>query len=69
MLVQAGFEFSNASLEEQELLVLVGKLLLLEWKEVQQCADEAADCWRGCRPVFGSDAIGWCQVVHAASMS
>ena len=69
MQLQASFEISNASLEDVELLVLVGKLLLLERKEVQQRANQAADCWRGSRPVIGRDAIRWCQVVHAASMS
>ena len=68
MLVEPGFQFSIARLEKQLVLLKLGKLLLLEGQDVQKDTDELTDCWRRCRPVVRENSIGWCQVVHAASM-
>src|SRR5215208_1186913 len=68
VLVEPGFQFGNARLEEQVLLLKLGKLLLLEGQDMQEHTDELTDCqWCG-RPVVRENPIGWCQVVHAASM-
>ena len=69
MLIETGLHLSNTRLEQQAVLVLVGQLVLLEREDVQKYTDELTDRWRRCRPVLNADAIGWCQVVHAASMS
>lgn len=68
MLVEPGFQFGSARLEEQVVLLKLGKLLLLEGQDVQKHTDELTDCWRRGRPVVRCNPIGWCQVVHAASM-
>jgi hypothetical protein len=69
MLVHTSLQLGDTRLEEQNVLLLVGKLLLLERENLQQHTDELTDCWRRCRPIHRCDAIRWCQVVHAASMS
>jgi hypothetical protein len=68
MRFEPGFQFSSARLEKQVLLLKLGKLLLKEREDVQEHTDELTDCWRRCRPVVREKPIGWCQVVHAASM-
>ena len=68
MLVESGLQLSALSLKEQQLLLMVGKLLLLQGQDVQEHTDELADCWRCRRPVVRCNPIGWCQIVHAASM-
>jgi hypothetical protein len=68
MLVQAGFQFGTTSLKQQDMLLLVSKLLLLKREDLHKHTNELTDCWRRCRPVLRCNAIGWYQVVHAANM-
>ncbi|MFL5804212.1 MAG: hypothetical protein ACJ8CR_21000 [Roseiflexaceae bacterium] len=51
MHLEAGFQFGSARLEQQVVLLKLGKLLLLECQDVQEHSDELTDCWRCGRPV------------------
>jgi hypothetical protein len=68
MLIETGFELTQALSESGIVLLKLGNLLLLESNDGQKRTNEVPNChWSG-RPVLRSNAVGWCLLVHAASM-